>query len=438
MVATPARLAAFAALACFAFHDAVHGASIELNPVMPTGTDSPITPLNHFHPAFAGKRPKGALEPIIKVDPLQVAIEAETREARLEAARGSASGAGATSAGVHAPGIRTLEEAVTDTDKLSAYYDEPLIVNYNVLQSSYRSSSRVPIPWPGSYWPSYRDGINYRWKSDEASPAEKYARGFSRDVQEIKDAISSTTGILANSDSQPCRTDADCAGLNDGSLCGIREGQTRGYCIPSWYGICHAWAPAALLEPEPLCSVTRKGVTFHPMDIKALVSKIYDNTGIGTVFTGVGFDGSNSPGERDIYGRYLDATRRDIGAGLFHIALTNAMGRFKDAIVMDVDNTNQVWNMPIRSYEVTKMELVDVAVGSQKEFGVTTYPFNAQAKYLVYTTTNIKWVEEAYEDGPLVSTGRVESYTKSKDYTYFLELDKKYNIIGGEWLDRPP
>ena len=32
-----------------------------------------------------------------------------------------------------------------------------------------------------------------------------------------------------------------------GESCSMREGQTSGRCIPTWWGICHAWAPAAIL-----------------------------------------------------------------------------------------------------------------------------------------------------------------------------------------------
>ncbi|TYZ64114.1 hypothetical protein PybrP1_001638, partial [[Pythium] brassicae (nom. inval.)] len=146
--------------------------------------------------------------------------------------------------------------------------------------------------------------------------------------------------------------------------------------------------------------------------------------------------GSYWPIAKDKYGRYVDPLRRDIGAGFFHIALTNVMGKYGKAVVLDVDNSDAVWNMPVRSYEVTRSELVDVAAGSLAEFGTEEYPFNPDAKYLVYTTTSVKWIVEAQEDGPLVSTGRVDSYTRTNDYTYFLELDDSKNIIGGEWLGK--
>ncbi|GAB9472873.1 hypothetical protein Gpo141_00010039, partial [Globisporangium polare] len=425
MVSTPLRLAAYAAMACVALHgprsSMVHAASLESNPVTPVGY---VTPLDHNHPAYTNKKIKNAIQPIIKDDPVEAAILADSGIV-IDAL-----------AGVHAPKTpRALEDYPDDLAKIEDWYKVKTERNFDVIKAQYAKAERAVAPWPSSYWPTFLDGINHRWKADEASPAEKYALGFKRDVQDFKDQISSSSGVLSQSDSQPCKSNVDCVGSSDGSVCGIREGQTRGYCMEDWYGICHAWAPAALNEPEPKCDVTRNGVLFHPFDIKALLSQFYDGMSLDTIFTGARYYGGESPsGAKDKYGRYVEPTHRDIGAGFFHLALTNVMGKLGKPIVMDVDNSIAVWNMPIRSYEVTRSELVDVATGSLAEFGTEDYPFNPAAKYLVYTTTTLKWIVEAMEDGPLVSTGRVDAYTRANEYTYFLELDASKNIIGGEWL----
>ncbi|GMF17355.1 unnamed protein product [Phytophthora lilii] len=57
-------------------------------------------------------------------------------------------------------------------------------------------------------------------------------------------------------------------------------------------------------------------------------------------------------------------------------------------------------------------------------------------QYVAYssatTAGSFSRIFESYSDGPLVSTGKIDSYTTSKDYEYLLELDANYNIIGGE------
>ena len=43
--------------------------------------------------------------------------------------------------------------------------------------------------------------------------------------------------------------------------------------------VCHAWAPASIMEPEPRCPVNYKGVIFDVMDLKGLITQPYDKTG---------------------------------------------------------------------------------------------------------------------------------------------------------------
>ncbi|RLN26350.1 hypothetical protein BBO99_00004919 [Phytophthora kernoviae] len=286
-----------------------------------------------------------------------------------------------------------------------------------------------------TYWAIYQDGINYRWSSSEPSATEKYANAFGLDANALMASVSQSTGILSMaSTSTSCWSDWDCAGLNDGSICARRDGEWQGYCIPSWYGICHAWSPAALLEPEPNCAVEYNGVTFQPMDIKALLSEVYDGANIGTVFTGVRFYGPDSDATTDQYGRYTNASRRDLGPGFMHAALANIIGRFNASVVMDVKADAEVWNQPIYSYEVhTQTEMTPTEAASQY-YGQSTYPFNSAVQRIVYTETSVTWVVESYEDGGLVASGHAANYMTTQTYTYLLELDNEYNILGGEWV----
>ncbi|EGZ06315.1 hypothetical protein PHYSODRAFT_566078, partial [Phytophthora sojae] len=331
--------------------------------------------------------------------------------------------------------LRHLEDAANaDVSDLEKFFGESLELDFTTLKNEYSSASAATIPWPGSYWPTYQDSINVIWKSGEACASEKYANAFGLDPTDFKNKISAKTGIDSRKSSTACSADADCKSRNDGSVCAKRKGATSGYCIPTWYGICHAWTPASILEAEPKCDVVKNGQTFHAMDIKALLTDIYDGSSIKTIFTGARFNGPDSPEKLDAYGRYNSDSRRDLGAGFFHVAISNIMGKHKQSFIVDVVAGAQVWNQPVRSYDVQTMELVDVATASKQYFGKDTYPFNSDMVYLAYVKTKFSWIVEAYADGALVSTGKVDKYTVSNDYEYLLELDANYAVIGGEWV----
>ncbi|ORZ35119.1 the Gp42 Transglutaminase from phytophthora Sojae [Catenaria anguillulae PL171] len=358
-----------------------------------------IMPLNHDHPARGAPIAKGLYKPI-----------------DVSGGRGS------------------REEASlpnSDLRRLENHFRQPLERRFSTLPTRSEVSN---IPWPGPYWPVYADSINQRW-TNEPSPAEKYARAFGLDVTSFTNRISRVNGIDSQSGRRSCRSNADCRGLNDGSECGIRQGQTTGRCIPTWFGICHAWAPAAILEPEPKCPVSKNGVTFRPLDLKALMTLIYDGVDSPTVFTGNRFDGDDDAVPKDQYGRFLNAAYRDLNPGYFHVAFANIMGRFKQSFVIDVTAGAEVWNQPVRSFQVLEQRLMTPQQAAQTYFrGATSYAFNTNAAQVAYVKTRFNWIVESDEDGPHVSTGRVNQYTSGRTFEYLLELDTNGQIVGGEWL----
>uniref|UniRef100_H3G521 Transglutaminase elicitor n=1 Tax=Phytophthora ramorum TaxID=164328 RepID=H3G521_PHYRM len=331
---------------------------------------------------------------------------------------------------------RHLEAELSDIARLESYFGTSIECNFNVLKDSYSSAVCDVLPWSGDYWPSYKDGINFVWKDGDASPAEKYATAFGLEAASFKDSISLSTGVLSESyEGSTCASDSDCDSLGDGSLCGIREGETSGYCIPTWVGICHAWAAAAMFEAEPKCDVVKNNVTFHSVDMKALISQLYDGAAIDVVFTGARFNGPDTPEELDEYGRYVDAARKDINPAFFHIAAANILGKQHQTFIVDVSSNSEVWNQPVQKYEFLETEIIiDTAEACGKHFGTTSYPFNSAMVQLAQVKTTVTWAVEAYVDGPLVSTGDVDNYLVSNEYEYLLELDANDAIIGGEWV----
>ncbi len=218
------------------------------------------------------------------------------------------------------------------------------------------------IPWASSYWPVYQDGINFKWDgASSESTAAKYGRAFG--VAGVEDAVSTHHGIEGQRGARKaCTADSECD-AKIAEKCAKRSGQSSGVCIPTWWGICHAWAPAAVLLPEAKYPVTRNGVTFKVNDIKALVSLVHNQT--DTRFVSLRCNEDLEAGEVafDNYGRPTadDAECRDSNAGTYHVLLTNYLGRMRQSFVEDRTIDDEVWNQPLRGYSITKMQEVTAA-----------------------------------------------------------------------------
>jgi hypothetical protein len=230
------------------------------------------------------------------------------------------------------------------------------------------------IPWASSYWPVYQDSINYKWEgAGTESSAKKFERAFG--VTGVEDAVSQYHGINAQSSRKECTQASDCTDLKDGSTCAKRDGQEKGRCIPTWWGICHAWAPAAILTPEPKYPVTLNGVTFKVNDIKSLVTLAHNSTNTKFVSLRCNKDDAADPATitYDEYGRPNDASRecRDTNPGTYHVLLTNYLGKQGAAFVEDRTFDDEVWNQPLRGYNITEQREV-TAAEANKLIGVTT------------------------------------------------------------------
>ncbi|KAE9347956.1 hypothetical protein PR003_g6663 [Phytophthora rubi] len=325
---------------------------------------------------------------------------------------------------------RQLEaNANQDIAKLEAYFGTKMETTLKNLPTV---GVHTPSPWAGPYWPTYQDSINVQWAQNKPSAAEKYAKAFGKNATAFMDAVSKKNGIDSQSRRKQCSSDNDCSTLTDGSSCSIRTGKTSGYCIPTWFGICHAWAPAAILEAEPVCSVTYNNVTFQPMDLKALVSLVYDGAGVQTVFTGARFNGgTDTPDE---YGRHSNNAYRDLNPAYFHIASANILGKLNSTFVADVTAGAEVWNQPVRGFKVYEQTNMTLEEAAQTFYALEKYPWNAAAKSIVYVKSRLSWIYETYTDGGLVSSGQIDKFTTGQYYYYLLELDAAGVIIGGEWV----
>lgn len=239
-------------------------------------------------------------------------------------------------------------------DRVQAYReawgtsDNPSLLdpNFNYVFSQLPTTGEAKrTPWAGSYWPTYKDSINDRWAGAATqSAAKKYELAFGKTG--VEDAVSAELGIdsLAG---KACTSDADCA-ATQGSVCAKRAGQSAGVCSETWFGICHAWAPAAILEEEPRAAVKYNGVEFKVNDLKALISASYTEAldvkflSLRCDTNGATTDNSGTP------------ECKDTNPGSFHVVAANLLGVQGKAFVEDRTYDYEVWNQPVRGFKVTK------------------------------------------------------------------------------------
>jgi len=272
------------------------------------------------------------------------------------------------------------------------------------------------IPWTGSYWPTAYDNINYRWDgSSSDSPAMKYQKAFGG--TNVEDMVSKYHGIDSMTSSKTCTATSQCS-RSDGEICAKRTGKTSGRCIPTWFGICHGWTPAAILFAEPKHPVVKNGVTFKINDLKALASLAHDKT--STKFISLRCDTTNRANAMnfDKYGRPSDEACRDTNAGSFHLLVANFLGKGK-AFAEDRTLDAEVWNQPLRGYRVLEKREVS-AQEANKLIGVKADPGPVTKK--TGTVTAGQW---GHQDPIAVAAGQAfkVAMTGNGDADLYLQFD---------------
>jgi hypothetical protein len=349
-----------------------------------------------------------------------------------------------------ADGKEDAWNALNDPNRFAAFVQKDLKKKPEELPQSGQSAN---TPWPDTYWPTANNGINHRWTGDQGvdgfSPAEKYDLAFNGWVPTAEFAAQkpfdagncsatwnteyyTNLGPLARFVSENRgnkngrdKTDND----NDTKVDECEQEDVDG--VEWWWGLCHAWVPAALNEPEPIHDVVQNGVTFYPSDIKALMIQAYNRS---RSFILGGRCNTKEP-KRDETGRIIDDACRDTNAGSFHLIITNMIGRHKLAIAEDRTYDYQVWNQPAYKYEITQQTEVDLKKAleliNSKEADYTK--INAKATRWMDVKATLYYVTESNaEKTPRVP--HIESYTRTDRYHYLLEIDAAGEIIGGEWI----
>ena len=237
-----------------------------------------------------------------------------------------------------------------------------LVIAANALPDSGAPEKQ---PWNAYWWPYKRGGITRRWISEnEPSPIEKMDQVTGHAQQ----------GIDWEIQKHPANVD--------------------------WGGQCDGYAIASVLEPEPRFPVLQNGVCFASGDVQGLLGAIYMG---------------DMTGQRvDVLGRdAFDGKREgsDLTPALFHIALTNIMGREGQGLYMDIGKHGEIYNKPIASYSL-----------KIKQYGDR-----------LEVTTTLQIVR--YFTEPSITAKDAKLVTAPMTLTYELELDS-YGFIRtdrGEW-----
>jgi hypothetical protein len=303
---------------------------------------------------------------------------------------------------------------------------------------------RVPVAWADTYWPTYDGSHNARWQGNSIkSPLEKYDQAFNNAAgcatmpAEITgtgskaawDTYYGCAGPAAKWQSKEFQGGGDMHDGIDNDGDGVTDG--RGSSgdvdgIATWWGTCHAWAPSALVVPEPQKAVTVNNVKFEVADIKALIQNSYDST------AAVMLGGRCNSKEimHTVTGSANDPCA-DLNPGGLHVIMTNFLGIAQLPLVEDRTANYEVWNQPVVGYEITQQNEVsakdaNICVGATGD----SWSYNSNAKKLYDVRMTVKYVTEG--DASTTPHG-FESYTRTDRYHYILEVGSTGKVIGGRY-----
>ena len=324
---------------------------------------------------------------------------------------------------------------------------ENMSYSYKRTFKSLPLSAELPHQlWSGDYWPSYMGGITYRWNHKELSKdSDRYSYRF-LSPSELENFDLSKLSPSEKYDLY--------RGDYDFTLSRYERGRTQimktvkgspsyieKFKIPEWEGLCHAWAPATIhyKNPGPATVIGARGhvIPFGSSDIKALLTyNIHINENPGVVFLGsrCNLDFSKLEeklkkgeiSEEEYENKITTAECKDTNAGAFHIALANQIGLQKESFIIDITRDQEVWNQAVQRYS---SEVLEVSEGASEGAAPgTVREILVETKLDYITEVPHSWTNEITED-----------VLESEEYSYWLEIDKRGKIIGGDWVsfERP-
>lgn len=273
------------------------------------------------------------------------------------------------------------------------------------------------LAWPGYYWANNKGGIAQRWSS-------KNPGHFKYDSPSLYEAQNMTAQQL--NELSPAEKYDLFTGNYDYPTVENSWSYTRPGA-PVWNGICHGVSPASLnhSEPKTITLTNADGIklTFYASDVKALLAYYYAKISDSDVV---------QVGKRCFVGARVPIANRtsgcmDVNPGSMHIIMANKLGISRTGYIADMDRYRQVWNHAAVSYESSILGTSSLSRNSAHS-AVKRVKVKTKVKYAASIDPAVN---------PVINTNLAKYDTRT--YSYYLELNAKGEIVGGEWIskDRP-
>lgn len=306
-------------------------------------------------------------------------------------------------------------------------------------------------PWSGDYWP-YASGLIASRYQDSGFNQEYTWRDKRKYIQDnplskvINDQGQEGVNTLSPAEKYDLLT-----GSEDSLLAQSMWKQGERYeddegDVETWMGICHGWAPAAIMEPRPSKKVqvrsldSKWNLSFVPSEIKGLLSYSWATNRYPHLSLGSRCEEKDP--KRDENGRLIDPRCQDLNPGIWHQVVVNMVGRQKRSFVMDATFDYEVWNQPVKaySYRYFNLNTEEMTMRFQDALLKTSEVENdkfksyrsSRAQYLIGVEMVLSYVSETRANN-LEEDSETKDSVISVTYRYDLELDSSYHIVGGEW-----
>ncbi len=232
-----------------------------------------------------------------------------------------------------------------------------------------------------------------------------------------------------------------------------------------WMGFCDGWSHSSIYSPRPNKSVTvlakdnETKITFYPSDIKGLLAILWSHGESSHTFTRVGRKCElykNQIPEKNLETQKEKKYKNcyDVNPGSFHLAVLNQVGLLGKSFVYERNFDYEVWNHPIKSFKYnyvsqkkknflskifrknsTTNTLEDALIPIEESDPNKRELRSVDAKWIVQVNLEVIATIETYANSRKTDSQKFDKYVKDK-FQYDLELDKDFNIIGGEWISK--
>jgi hypothetical protein len=351
---------------------------------------------------------------------------------------------------------RTHEKPVFFTrakDDLPGFLEASVqVATLEEMESQKLKRAQVSLqPWSGDYW-AIADGVlASRFQDEEFNRLADWKTKSEFIKQSPMETLLELKGQEAVSKLSPAEKYDLLIGASDSAFTAAQWDIGQPYydekgTVESWMGICHGWAPAAIMEKRPVHSVDLPSadgkwqVHFNPSEVKGILSYSWATNHFPTVSLGERCYKKNP--RRDNNGHLVDPECFDLNPATWHQAIVNMVGIADRSFVMDATYDYEVWNQPVIGYEYTYFNLnTQKRTDSLNEAQVAKSDYRKDPFAQYRSRDVVKLVGIEMRVGYVSETSANSSETDDADadsiiwvqYRYDLELDQKDRIIGGEW-----